>query len=80
MLRISPRWIRLPIISLTERSLRLRTKRRGGMQNRVWQAPLPQAMRLACRTVDYLITDPAEEPQRKARLTWCTTKDGWKIG
>jgi thiamine-monophosphate kinase len=33
---------------------------------------------LACRALSYRITAPA--PQRNAKLTWCKTKDGWKIG
>jgi surface antigen len=35
---------------------------------------------LACRMTDYAITGPGNEPQRKVSLTWCKTKDGWKVG
>jgi len=34
----------------------------------------------ACRMVTYEATVPGPRPQRKANLTWCKTKDGWKIG
>ena len=32
---------------------------------------------MACRVLNYRITVP--DPQRNATLTWCKTKDGWKI-
>ena len=35
---------------------------------------------LACRVTNYAITGPGNEPPRKAVLTWCKTKDGWKLG
>jgi surface antigen len=35
---------------------------------------------LACRVVLYQHTVPGANPQRSATLTWCKTKDGWKIG
>ena len=35
---------------------------------------------LSCRVTNYVLTGPASEPQRKRQLTWCKTKDGWKIG
>jgi hypothetical protein len=35
---------------------------------------------LACRIVNYQATVPGSNPQRSASLTWCKTKDGWKIG
>ena len=35
---------------------------------------------LACRMTNYVINGPGSERQRKAALTWCKTKDGWKIG
>jgi len=35
---------------------------------------------LACRMTDYVISGPGAEPKRTATLTWCKTKDGWKIG
>ena len=34
---------------------------------------------LACRATSYVITGPGNERQRKAALTWCKTKDGWKM-
>lgn len=35
---------------------------------------------LACRVANYTITGPGTARDRKASLTWCKTKDGWKIG
>jgi len=35
---------------------------------------------LACRTVRYQMTVPGPRAERTALLTWCKTKDGWKIG
>jgi surface antigen len=35
---------------------------------------------LACRVVNYKNTVPGPRPERIAKLTWCKTKDGWKIG
>lgn len=35
---------------------------------------------LACRVVNYQLNVPGARPQRGATLTWCKTKDGWKIG
>ena len=35
---------------------------------------------MTCRVTAYVITGPAAEPQRKKTLTWCKTKDGWKLG
>ncbi len=35
---------------------------------------------LACRVVRYKNTVPGAVPERTATLTWCKTKDGWKIG
>jgi surface antigen len=35
---------------------------------------------LACRIVRYESTIPGPTPQRSTTLTWCKTKDGWKIG
>ena len=35
---------------------------------------------LACRVTDYTIAGPGNEPQRQVSLTWCKTKDGWKVG
>jgi surface antigen len=34
---------------------------------------------LACRVLLYENTVPGPTPERKANLTWCKTKDGWKI-
>ena len=35
---------------------------------------------LTCRVVLYQHTVPGPDPQRSVTLTWCKTKDGWKIG
>jgi hypothetical protein len=35
---------------------------------------------LACRIVRYETTVPGPRPERSTTLTWCKTKDGWKIG
>jgi surface antigen len=35
---------------------------------------------LACRIMRYEVTVPGPRPERAATLTWCKTKDGWKIG
>ena len=35
---------------------------------------------LACRMVQYQLNMPGPRPQRGTTLTWCKTKDGWKIG
>jgi hypothetical protein len=35
---------------------------------------------LACRMVRYQTTVPGPRAERSASLTWCKTKDGWKIG
>jgi ketosteroid isomerase-like protein len=29
---------------------------------------------------NYVINGPGSERARKATLTWCKTKDGWRIG
>lgn len=34
---------------------------------------------LACRIVDYRHIVPGPSPQRGGTLTWCKTKDGWKV-
>ena len=34
---------------------------------------------LACRVVSYQTAVPGPRPERKNTLTWCKTKDGWKI-
>jgi surface antigen len=35
---------------------------------------------LACRIMRYEVTVPGPRAERAATLTWCKTKDGWKIG
>jgi surface antigen len=35
---------------------------------------------LACRALRYHLTVPGPRSERSASLTWCKTKDGWKIG
>jgi surface antigen len=35
---------------------------------------------LACRVMRYEVTVPGPRAERAATLTWCKTKDGWKIG
>ena len=35
---------------------------------------------LSCRVTDYTIIGPRSAPARDAKLTWCKTKEGWKIG
>jgi surface antigen len=35
---------------------------------------------LACRIVRYEHAVPGPRPERGGTLTWCKTKDGWKIG
>jgi surface antigen len=35
---------------------------------------------MACRVVNYQTTVPGPRPERRTSLTWCKTKDGWKIG
>lgn len=34
---------------------------------------------MACRELRYEATVPGPAPYRKAVLTWCKTKDGWKV-
>jgi len=34
---------------------------------------------MSCRKLDYEATVPGPAPHRKAVLTWCKTKDGWKV-
>jgi len=34
---------------------------------------------LACRVVSYQIALPNQRSERNRTLTWCKTKDGWKI-
>ena len=34
---------------------------------------------LACRVVNYRTTVPGPRAERSTALTWCKTKDGWKI-
>jgi hypothetical protein len=34
---------------------------------------------MACRVVSYQTTVPGPRAERKTTLTWCKTKDGWKI-
>ena len=35
---------------------------------------------MACRVVNYQTTVPGPRAERRTSLTWCKTKDGWKIG
>lgn len=35
---------------------------------------------MACRIVRYQTTRTARNTSRSTTLTWCNTKDGWKIG
>jgi len=35
---------------------------------------------LACRKTSYQVTGPGSERDRNKTLTWCKTKNGWKIG
>ena len=35
---------------------------------------------LDCRIVRYETSVPGPRPERNTTLTWCKTKDGWKIG
>ena len=35
---------------------------------------------LACRVVNYRVMGPGRQPDRTRMLTWCKTKNGWKIG
>jgi len=35
---------------------------------------------MACRTLDYFTHAPGPKADRSMVLTWCKTKDGWKIG
>lgn len=35
---------------------------------------------MACRVLDYFIHVPGPRADRSRVLTWCKTKDGWKIG
>ena len=34
---------------------------------------------LSCRVVQYKATIPGPRPERSAHLTWCKTKDGWRM-
>jgi surface antigen len=53
---------------------------KSGVAGTVTAANPVQRHGLACRMTNYLISGPGSEPNRKATLTWCKTKDGWKIG
>ncbi len=35
---------------------------------------------MACRIIRYVNSSPGPRGQRSANLTWCKTKDGWKLG
>jgi hypothetical protein len=35
---------------------------------------------MACRMLRYQMSVPGPNPERSVNLTWCKTKDGWKIG
>ena len=35
---------------------------------------------LACRVMRYQASVPGPRAERAATLTWCKTKDGWKLG
>jgi len=35
---------------------------------------------LSCRVIRYQNSVPGPTPQRDTRLTWCKTKEGWKLG
>lgn len=56
------------------------TNPKTGIGGTVTAGAAVQRKGLACRVANYLLTGPARERDRNATLTWCKTKDGWKIG
>ena len=52
----------------------------SGTSGTVTAGNAAQRTGLACRVVRYQISVPGARPERSVTLTWCKTKDGWKIG
>jgi surface antigen len=52
----------------------------SGISGSVTAGQSVQRHGLACRVTGYAIAGPGKEPPRKVSLTWCKTKDGWKVG
>ena len=51
----------------------------SGASGTVTAGNAAQRKGLACRVMRYQHTIPGPNPQRSGTLTWCKTKDGWKI-
>jgi hypothetical protein len=52
----------------------------SGANGTVSAGPAVRRHGLACRVVNYKITMPGGQPDRTRTLTWCKTKNAWKIG
>lgn len=52
----------------------------SGASGTVTAGSAVQRKGLACRVVLYRNVVPGPRAERTATLTWCKTKDGWKIG
>ena len=53
---------------------------RSGAEGTVTAGHTVKRKGLACREVANDVTMPGANPQRSAKLVWCKTKDGWKLG
>jgi hypothetical protein len=52
----------------------------AGASGTVTAGPAVQRKGLACRIANYRIVARRPGAERTRTLTWCKTKDGWKIG
>jgi surface antigen len=51
----------------------------SGLSGVVTAGNAVQRRGMACRVMNYQTTVPNRRTERSTRLTWCKTKDGWKI-
>jgi surface antigen len=52
----------------------------SGARGTVTAGNTVQRKGMACRMVRYQTTVTGRDTERSTTLTWCNTKDGWKIG
>ncbi len=53
---------------------------KSGASGTITAGAVVQRKGLTCRIVNYQNTVPGPLSQRTSTLTWCKTKDGWKVG
>jgi surface antigen len=56
------------------------SNRQSGASGTATAGSTVQRKGMACRAVHYQTTVPGPRAERSTTLTWCKTRDGWKIG